>query len=92
MASSLALWGKLLAAVVCLDLSVLMGSMRRRVLGGVVVVAVALNTKGVATVCYGVVLSPGGVMLFSGVVVLSSGGTDGCSEVEIDVDMTLNVS
>jgi hypothetical protein len=32
------------------------------------------------------------IVLFPGVVVLSSGGTDGCSEVEFDADMTLNAS
>jgi len=45
--------------------------------------AVELNTKGVGVFgCEGV-LSPGG---------LFPGGADGCSELEVDVDMTLNVS
>ena len=56
------------AGVLCLDPSVLMASMRRRVLAGIVVVAVAatLNTKGVVTVCCEAVLSPGDVVLFPG--------------------------
>ena len=67
--------------------------MRRLVMAGLVAVAVMSSTKGVGTVCCEGVLPlsvlPTGVLSLG---VLFPGGAVGCSEMEIDVDMTLNVS